>query len=526
MNKKQYLKRLERALKNAPRRDREQYLDYYSELIDDAIENGRRERDIVAELESPETVAEQWLMERAGDDYVPPAPARPYRRSEPRVNRRERRSGGGGTVAKVAFSPLFLLLGFIACIIGLVTIIVWTTLIVAFFALTLGLGVGGVYMIVMSFGLFGENVSLALFQIGAGIALCGIGTFMEVFVILLAKSYAAMWRFVWRRNRSDSRRERRGKSTLGTAIVGLVLVLVGGGMGTVFFGMLGFDYRNLAIVGEVSEKTLDISLEELDLLTLNADNLSITVIPSEEDGAKIVYNDFEKNPRTATFENGVITIDSGYGENSFKNAMSNAWNHGVFYSVVTLSYQNATLYLPEDYLGGLKISVNNGSVIIRDHSFDNVEIVTDNGMVKVSGVTCDLLSANVKNGAVSISDVTVETLSANTDNGAVTAERIIGKNISFFTKNGATSLISVEGNRIEVKTSNGFVKVNRIVSSDIYLEASNGAITGSIIGQISDYAIDAHTSNGTNNLNNKSDGDNSLYAHTSNGAISIEFVSA
>ena len=123
MNKKQYLKRLERALKNAPRRDREQYLDYYSELIDDAIENGRRERDIVAELESPETVAEQWLMERAGDDYVPPAPARPYRRSEPRVNRRERRSGGGGTVAKVAFSPLFLLLGFIACIVGLVTII-------------------------------------------------------------------------------------------------------------------------------------------------------------------------------------------------------------------------------------------------------------------------------------------------------------------------------------------------------------------------------------------------------------------
>ena len=54
MNKKQYLKRLERALKNAPRRDREQYLDYYSELIDDAIENGRRERDIVAELESPD----------------------------------------------------------------------------------------------------------------------------------------------------------------------------------------------------------------------------------------------------------------------------------------------------------------------------------------------------------------------------------------------------------------------------------------------------------------------------------------
>ena len=82
------------------------------------------------------------------------------------------------------------------------------------------------------------------------------------------------------------------------------------------------------------------------------------------------------------------------------------------------------------------------------------------------------------------------------------------------------------GNRIEVKTSNGFVKVNRIISSDIYLEASNGAITGSIIGQISDYAIDAHTSNGTNNLNNKSDGDYSLYAHTSNGAISIEFVSA
>lgn len=50
MNKEQFLKEMEKALASAPAAEREKTLDFYSELIDDMVEEGGTEEEAVAGL--------------------------------------------------------------------------------------------------------------------------------------------------------------------------------------------------------------------------------------------------------------------------------------------------------------------------------------------------------------------------------------------------------------------------------------------------------------------------------------------
>ena len=63
MNKKEFLERLRKMLNNLPRREIEERISFYSEMIDDRIEEGNTEEDAVILIGSVEDVAEQVKSE-------------------------------------------------------------------------------------------------------------------------------------------------------------------------------------------------------------------------------------------------------------------------------------------------------------------------------------------------------------------------------------------------------------------------------------------------------------------------------
>ena len=63
MNKKQFLKELETALGSAPAVDREKTIDFYSELIDDIVEEGLTEEEAVAGLGKIDDIAKDAVNE-------------------------------------------------------------------------------------------------------------------------------------------------------------------------------------------------------------------------------------------------------------------------------------------------------------------------------------------------------------------------------------------------------------------------------------------------------------------------------
>lgn len=63
MNKQQFLSALKQALAALPRKDRRKTLDFYRELIDDKLEEGLAEEAAIAEIGTPEIIAQQVLSE-------------------------------------------------------------------------------------------------------------------------------------------------------------------------------------------------------------------------------------------------------------------------------------------------------------------------------------------------------------------------------------------------------------------------------------------------------------------------------
>lgn len=63
MNKQQFLAAVGEQIRSLPQSDVERSLDYYSEMIDDRMEDGLSEEEAVAALGSPEEIAQQILME-------------------------------------------------------------------------------------------------------------------------------------------------------------------------------------------------------------------------------------------------------------------------------------------------------------------------------------------------------------------------------------------------------------------------------------------------------------------------------
>lgn len=75
MNKQEFLAALARELEPLPREERERTLTYYGELIDDRLEDGQDEGEVIQSLGAPKAVAEELL----GEEEQPQLPNRGLR---------------------------------------------------------------------------------------------------------------------------------------------------------------------------------------------------------------------------------------------------------------------------------------------------------------------------------------------------------------------------------------------------------------------------------------------------------------
>ena len=82
MNKAEFLSALEQALLALRPKDRQQVLDYYAEMIEDGVENGASEEEVVATFDAPEQIAAQLCAEYGMMQST--ARAREYEPEQPR----------------------------------------------------------------------------------------------------------------------------------------------------------------------------------------------------------------------------------------------------------------------------------------------------------------------------------------------------------------------------------------------------------------------------------------------------------
>ena len=170
MNKEQFLIELASALAGLPEEDIEKSLEYYSEMIDDRIEEGLSEEEAVADLGSIEEIRAQIIKDTPLAKIV-----------KKKIKAKRSLSGLEITLLIVGFPIWFSLLVAAASIIFSVYVTLWS-LIVVLFAVEACFAACAFAGIVVSPLLFVlENIPSALFILGCGLFLAGLSV-LWVFV--------------------------------------------------------------------------------------------------------------------------------------------------------------------------------------------------------------------------------------------------------------------------------------------------------------------------------------------------------
>ena len=475
MKKKTYLKALARALRGVPAREREDLVSYYDELIEDLFEQGKSPREVFAELEPPEKVAENYLRDLAPESGADEKRGYHVRRKP-------------SLFARILFGTL-----------AAVATTVLASLILAFAASALALAVAGVYILAVSFGLlFAGHAALFFAQIGMAVSSFALGMLFDVLTLVLARLLAGMWRLV---TGSGKRSKPMKKGVWRIAIAGGAMLLAGGILFTACFGALRFDSQKLA-VGEgiaVHGETLDIS----DALSLQADNFSVAVKRSEDETCKLVYRDFPESPRRFAFENGKATL--GSGDQIFSASFELQWRRGIFIGLISEDLHEAELYLPASFSGKLDVQVATGSISVAD-------------------LECSELVAETKTGEVCLDKVTAETVSATTKTGAIELKDVTGTRVSVSTATGAIELKDVAGTRVSASTSTGAIEISGLDADDISLRTSTGSVGGTILGSEADYTVEVEVGTGACNLHDRQGGEKRLEVRVGTGSIDIKFL--
>lgn len=163
MHKQNFLAALQDALYGLPQSDINQSVEYYSEIIDDQIEDGIREEEAVASLGSPDAVAKQILLDIALPKLVK-AKVRPSHTLH-----------AWEILLLVLGAPVWasLLLAAAAVLFSLY-ITIWAV-IVSLYAVELSFGLGALFGLVQGGIFIGTgNIPAGVFYMGAAVACFGL----------------------------------------------------------------------------------------------------------------------------------------------------------------------------------------------------------------------------------------------------------------------------------------------------------------------------------------------------------------
>ena len=234
------------------------------------------------------------------------------------------------------------------------------------------------------------------------------------------------------------------------------------------FILLGRNFSKLSTVGYVTRThEPEGSFENI---SIDADTEKIKLVPSDNEGCRVVCYEEEKNPFDVRVDGDTLRIDR-------KNEKPQ-----LHFGIV-LDSPSITVYLPKEKYGELDVDADTGSVSVPgDFSFDSIDIELDTGDVQLrAGATGDI-QVRTDTGDIDIEDITAATLSVGTGTGRARLKAVrCGKLIS----KGDTGDLTLEDvladELFDLQRDTGDIKLTECDAGDIYIRTDTGSVTGTIL---------------------------------------------
>lgn len=177
MNKEDFLNELRQKLSGLPQDDLEERLSFYSEMIDDRVEDGKSQEEAVADIGTVDSVVEQIMADTPLALLV-----------KERV-RPKRDLKAWEVLLLILGSPVWvpLIMAFVIIVLS-VYVVIWSV-VICFYALDLSLLAGFIGCIVGIFTYIGaKNAAGVLFSIGAAFICAGLAILMFFACVWITKA--------------------------------------------------------------------------------------------------------------------------------------------------------------------------------------------------------------------------------------------------------------------------------------------------------------------------------------------------
>lgn len=276
---------------------------------------------------------------------------------------------------------------------------------------------------------------------------------------------------------------------------------------------------------EYERREVTCPAEAVHAVRLGVTNMPIAIKAAEGNEITLVYYTSERHPYRAAVEEGALTLRSEEKENSrgfrfsfFNDGMKLIWNQpsptvelflpsGALLDLKAHT-SNGSIRLEE--VRGLcdaELETSNSRISVRQVTVKTLEARTSNSRLVLEDVESKQL-------------IRGKTSNARIEANAVKA----GGEIVLGTSNGRMNLENVSAaGALTATTSNASMQADRISAAAVTLRSSNGAIRGTLPGRQADWAIVSSNSNGKNSLPRQQAGEKPLNVHTSNASIDIRF---
>ncbi|WP_040198334.1 DUF1700 domain-containing protein [Candidatus Soleaferrea massiliensis] len=169
MNKQQFLEKLASLISTLPKAEREKALSFYAEIIDDRVEAGENEADIIAEFGDIQLLAAKILAENG------------------QIKKKSTSAKVWTIVGLILGSPVWLSLGITFAAVAFVLYVVAWVLLVCFYVIAFCMFVVCMVGVITSFVFIAGNPAAGLFQIGAGLVCGGLGILTLIGTIVLTR---------------------------------------------------------------------------------------------------------------------------------------------------------------------------------------------------------------------------------------------------------------------------------------------------------------------------------------------------
>lgn len=184
MKKNEFLDKLKASLWAMPAADQQRSVDYYSEMIDDRMDDGLTEEEAVAAIGDLDEIVKQILTETPRPPVVV-EPVKKQRRVEPWM-----------IVLLVLGSPLWipLVVSVVSAVLS-VYVSLWTV-VITLYALAIGVGAAAIGCVIGCFFMIGR-AGVILVTLGAALLCAGIGILLFLLGNLAAKGMIALTKLCW-----------------------------------------------------------------------------------------------------------------------------------------------------------------------------------------------------------------------------------------------------------------------------------------------------------------------------------------